>query len=98
MAGRTALCLIALALTAACDPATIAATADGFQRGYGNGPPQPPQSRPPRSSTYLAAYTGQSRQVPTVTGQMTWQCEYQYAGQTFILTMKTYCPHSVPVQ
>jgi hypothetical protein len=103
---------IAILALAACEsngqPSKgIGAALDGFQRGFGNGP-QPvrpvnttPMRAPPVTMQPLsqqAVFTGKGQQVQTVTGQMAWQCQYNYAGQSFYLLMQTYCPFSVPVQ
>ncbi len=85
----------------------IGSALDAFQKGFGNGPQAPkpinttPMQAPPVTMQPLsqqAMFTGQSQQVQTVTGQMAWQCQYNYAGQSFYLLMQTYCPFSVPVQ
>lgn len=48
--------------------------------------------------TATAYFTGQQRQVQTVTYQSGWNCEYRYAGQTFWRTFVGSCPSSVQVQ
>lgn len=45
-----------------------------------------------------AFFTGQMHQVQTVTYQMAWSCQYNYAGQTFWKTFIGNCPTSVEVQ
>lgn len=110
---RALFCLAAVLTLAACGsdgkPShLIGAAIDGFQRGYGDGPQiqqQPinttPLQAPPATMQPLAVqatFTGQSTQVRTVTGQMAWECQYQYGGQRFLLLMQGSCPFSVPVQ
>jgi DNA-binding NtrC family response regulator len=51
------------------------------------------------TSTGATAYfTGQQRQVQTVTNQIGWNCEYRYLTQTFWRTFVGMCPQSVQVQ
>jgi len=45
-----------------------------------------------------AFWTGRMEQVHTVTGQIAWNCEYQYAGQTFWRVFSTSCPSTINVQ
>lgn len=45
-----------------------------------------------------AFWTGQQRQVQTVTYQIAWECEYNYNGQKFWRIFKFSCPSSVEVQ
>lgn len=45
-----------------------------------------------------AFFTGRQEMVQTVTFQMAWKCEYNYAGQTFWRVFKTSCPSSVEVE
>jgi hypothetical protein len=45
-----------------------------------------------------AYFTGNQKQVQTVTYQMAWSCEYRYAGKTFWQTYKNSCPQSVEVE
>ena len=45
-----------------------------------------------------AYWTGRQEQVQTVTYQMAWKCEYNYAGQTFWRVFQTSCPSSIEVQ
>jgi len=45
-----------------------------------------------------AFWTGRQEQVQTVTYQMAWNCEYNYAGQTFWRVFKNSCPSSVEVE
>jgi hypothetical protein len=44
-----------------------------------------------------AHWTGRTEQVETVTYQMAWNCEYNYAGQTFWRVFKNHCPSTVEV-
>jgi hypothetical protein len=50
------------------------------------------------SPAVTAIWTGQQRQVQTVTYQMGWSCEYNYAGRTFWRTFVGTCPQTVQVQ
>jgi hypothetical protein len=50
------------------------------------------------ASAATAFWTGRMVQVQTVTYQMAWNCEYNYAGQTFWRVFKTSCPSSIEVQ
>lgn len=45
-----------------------------------------------------AFWTGNMRQVQTVTYQIGWSCEYNYAGRTFWQTFIGSCPATVEVQ
>lgn len=45
-----------------------------------------------------AFFTGQMHMVRTVTNQMAWECQYNYAGQTFWRTFMGSCPPTVEVQ
>jgi len=45
-----------------------------------------------------AYFTGQQKQVQTVTYQSGWNCEYRYLNQTFWRTFVGSCPTSVQVQ
>lgn len=50
------------------------------------------------TATATAYFTGQQRQVQTVTYQSGWNCEYRYINQTFWRTFVGTCPSSVQVQ
>ena len=50
------------------------------------------------TTTATAYFTGQQRQVQTVTYQSGWNCEYRYINQTFWRTFVGTCPSSVQVQ
>ena len=52
----------------------------------------------PASSSATAYFTGQQRQIQTVTYQSGWNCEYRYLSQTFWRTFVGTCPSSVQVQ
>lgn len=45
-----------------------------------------------------AVWTGKQEQVITVTYQIAWNCEYNYAGQTFWRVFQGSCPSSIEVQ
>lgn len=45
-----------------------------------------------------AFWTGKMVPVTTVTYQSAWNCEYNYAGQTFWRAFQGSCPSSVEVQ
>jgi hypothetical protein len=45
-----------------------------------------------------AYWTGRQEQVQTVTYQIAWNCEYNYAGQTFWRVYQGSCPSSIEVQ
>jgi hypothetical protein len=45
-----------------------------------------------------AFFTGRMEMVQTVTYQMAWKCEYNYAGQTFWKVFKNNCPSRVEVE
>jgi len=44
-----------------------------------------------------AYFTGVQLQVQTVTYQMAWKCQYNYAGQNFWKVFLYSCPYSVEV-
>jgi hypothetical protein len=44
-----------------------------------------------------AFFTGRMEMVQTVTYQMAWRCEYNYAGQTFYRLFQNSCPSTVEV-
>jgi hypothetical protein len=44
-----------------------------------------------------AFWTGRMEQAQSVTYQMVWNCEYNYAGQTFWRAFRGSCPSSVEV-
>ena len=50
------------------------------------------------ASGVTAMWTGNQRQVQTVTNQFGWTCEYRYAGQTFWRTFVGSCPSTIQVQ
>jgi ABC-type uncharacterized transport system permease subunit len=50
------------------------------------------------ASAATAFWTGRSEQVQTVTYQMAWNCEYNYAGQIFWKVFVGSCPNSIEVQ
>lgn len=52
------------------------------------------------ASAYAATafWTGQQQQVQTVTGTYAWNCEYNYAGQTFWKVFTGSCPPSIEIQ
>ena len=83
----------------------------GFAKGYSNGSatvqqaqghqnPQPMQAAPQSTPQPVANafFTGQATQVQTVTGGMAWQCQYNYAGQVFVLLFESYCPPNAAVR
>lgn len=45
-----------------------------------------------------AYFTGRQEMVQTVTNQMGWKCQYQYAGNYFWRTFLGQCPASIEVQ
>lgn len=45
-----------------------------------------------------AYFTGNMNMVTTVTYQMGYNCEYNYAGKTFWMVFPSFCPASVEVQ
>lgn len=45
-----------------------------------------------------AFWTGRMEFVTTVTGMAAWNCEYDYAGQTFWRVFQNTCPANVQVQ
>lgn len=53
-------------------------------------------SAPAQAAT--AFWTGKQVSVQTVTYQMGWNCEYNYAGKTFWRVFIGSCPSSVEVQ
>lgn len=55
----------------------------------------PIQNGPP---TVQAVFTGQARQVSTVTSSVAWECQYDYAGQKFMLLFEGFCPFSTGVR
>lgn len=52
----------------------------------------------PAAGTVNAFWTGKQQQVQTVTNQAGWNCEYNYAGQTFWRTYTGFCPASIQVR
>lgn len=55
----------------------------------------PIQNGPP---TVQAVFTGQARQVSTVTSSVAWECQYDYAGQKFLVVLDNYCTPSIQVR
>ena len=45
-----------------------------------------------------AFFTGKQEMVQTVTNQMAWRCEYQYAGKYFWRVYLNGCPSTIEVQ
>ena len=45
-----------------------------------------------------AIWTGRQEQVVTVSGLIAWNCEYQFAGQTFWKVFQNFCPATVEVE
>ncbi len=96
--------LIAILALAACESngkpskGMSVSPQDRFMEAFGKGPqptqitPAPMTATPIPGPTRQATWTGQGQQVQTVTGQIAWQCQYNYAGQTFYLLMDGYCP------
>lgn len=91
--------------------AAMGAALKGFSRGFGDGtvdtgPPiqssQPKLQATPapvnQPMSQQAMFTGQSRQIQTVTGGLAWECEYHYGGQDFVLMFENYCPSSASVR
>ena len=88
----------------------LGAFAKGFSRSDAGSNtlalPMPPPAQPPlltapppmQPQGAQAFWTGQSRQVQTVTGGMAWKCEYHYGGQDFVLMFENYCPPSASVR
>lgn len=58
---------------------------------------QLPQIQPAPAGV-TASWTGQQRQVQTITNQFGWSCEYRYTAQTFWRTFVGACPSTVQVQ
>jgi hypothetical protein len=63
-----------------------------------------PMARPalptmqPANPGVTAIWTGKQQQAQTITNQIGWSCEYNYAGRTFWRTFVGPCPSSVQVQ
>ncbi len=89
----------------------VGAALKGFSRGFGDGTVEtgpPIQSSQPKLQatpapvnqpmSQQAMFTGQSRQIQTVTGGLAWKCEYHYGGQDFVLMFENYCPPSASVR
>lgn len=51
-----------------------------------------------RTNSVTAMWTGNQRQVQTVTYQNGWSCEYRYLSQTFWRTFIGTCPATIQVQ
>ena len=51
-----------------------------------------------RTNSVTAMWTGNQRQVQTVTYQNGWNCEYRYLSQTFWRTFIGTCPATIQVQ
>lgn len=45
-----------------------------------------------------AIWTGEMKQVQTVTYKMAWSCKYMYAGNYFWMVFEGSCPSSVEIQ
>lgn len=45
-----------------------------------------------------AYWTGQQKQVQTVTYKWAWNCQYRYAGKAFWMVFVNSCPGSIQVQ
>jgi len=45
-----------------------------------------------------ATWTGNLKQVQTVTGKIAWNCEYNYGGQLFWKVFLNSCPYSIEVE
>ena len=91
--------------------AAVGAALKGFSRGFGDGtvetdPPvrstQPKLQAVPTPAnqpiSQQAVFTGKSQQVQTVTGGMAWECQYDYAGQKFLVVLDNYCTPSIQVR
>ena len=92
----------------------MGAALKGFSRGFGDGsagaPPAsstalrarpleaPAQPVPNQPLGGQAFFTGRAKQVQTVSGAQAWECQYNYAGQTFSLLFDSYCPSSASVR
>jgi hypothetical protein len=50
------------------------------------------------TNSVTAMWTGNQRQVQTITNQFGWTCEYRYLTQTFWRTFVGTCPATVQVQ
>lgn len=50
------------------------------------------------ASAATAYWTGKSHMTQSVTYQMVWNCEYNYAGRTFWRAFQGNCPNSIQVQ
>ena len=50
------------------------------------------------ASAATAYWTGEMNMVQSVTGQMVWNCKYQYAGRYFWQAFAGSCPSSIEVQ
>lgn len=61
-------------------------------------PMQPPAQAAMPAGSLAAIYTGQSRQIRTVTGAPGWECQYRYNGQTFLLIFDTFCPQLAAIR
>ena len=81
-----------------------AASMSQAQPTYNIVPPAQLQTQPPIQAPVISAasatayFTGQQKQVQTVTYQYGWSCEYRYAAQTFWRTFVGSCPSSIQVQ
>lgn len=51
-----------------------------------------------QAAAATAFFTGNMRQVTTVTYQIAWSCQYNYNGQLFWRVFKSHCPPSVEVE
>jgi hypothetical protein len=56
------------------------------------------QSMRASQSGVTAFFTGNQRQVQTVTNQLGWNCEYRYMAQTFWRTFTGQCPTNLQIQ
>ena len=109
---RVVLLVVAALALAGCEAdgrpsRLLGSAADGFSRGLGTGqtPPPAPRQQPlqmqaPASPAPVnnAFFTGQARQVQTVSGGMAWECEYLYGAQKFLILFDQYCPSGTVVR
>lgn len=60
-------------------------------------PVQAPAYQAPQQGV-TAVWTGKSSMAQSVTGMSMFQCEYTYAGRTFVRGYQGYCPATIQIQ
>jgi len=61
-------------------------------------PMNPAPATQSNNAGVMAHWTGQSKQVQTITGAMMWECIYNYAGKNYALLFDGFCPSSAQLR